>query len=284
MNGGSLRPYLKWAGGKRQLLDPIGRLVPSFEEYYEPFVGAGAVLFSLHPEKAVINDTNTELCMTYETVRDDVDGLIELLKNHSEMHRLRGGEYFYEVRAMDRDQNFRNIGKTERAARTIYLNKTCYNGLYRVNSDGYFNAPFGKYRNPSIFEEEVLRAVSEYLNKNDVKILNGDFSDAVEDALRGGGQRFVYFDPPYDSLHNSGFTGYQAGGFSRDDQIRLRDLMVKLTENGVKCLLSNAATEFIVTIYSEIPEFHIDYVEATRMINSVSTGRGKVPEVLVRNW
>ena len=282
MNGGTLRPYLKWAGGKRQLLEGIDRFVPPFTEYYEPFVGAGAVLFHLHPEKAVINDSNTQLCITYEAIRDDVDDVIGMLKQHVEGNRLRGAEYFYEVRGLDRDPvAFNRLSKAEKAARTIFLNKTCYNGLYRVNSKGCFNTPYGRYVNPSVYEEDVLRSVSDYLGSNDITILNGDFEDAMDPV---GGGAVVYFDPPYDSPGNEGFTGYQAGGFGRKDQIRLRDLMVDLTERGAKCLLSNAATDFIVSIYSEIPEFRIEYIEASRMINSVGTKRGKVPEVLVRNW
>ena len=282
MNGGTLRPYLKWAGGKRQLLDGIDRFVPPFTEYCEPFVGAGAVLFHLHPEKAIINDSNTQLCITYEAIRDDVDDVIDMLKQHVEGNRLRGAEYFYEVRGLDRDPvTFNRLSKAEKAARTIFLNKTCYNGLYRVNSKGCFNTPYGRYVNPSVYEEDILRSVSDYLGSNDITILNGDFEDATDPV---GGGAFVYFDPPYDSPRNEGFTGYQASGFGRKDQIRLRDLMVELTERGAKCLLSNAATDFIVSIYSEIPEFRIEYIEASRMINSVGTKRGKVPEVLVRNW
>ena len=195
MNGGTLRPYLKWAGGKRQLLEGIDRFVPPFTEYYEPFVGAGAVLFHLHPGKAVINDSNTQLCITYEAIRDDVDDVIDMLKQHVEGNRLRGAEYFYEVRGLDRDPvAFNNLSKAEKAARTIFLNKTCYNGLYRVNSKGCFNTPYGRYVNPSVYEEDVLRSVSDYLGSNDITILNGDFEDAV-DPVGGGGHSYTSTRP-----------------------------------------------------------------------------------------
>ena len=162
----------------------------------------------------------------------------------------------------------------------IYLNKTCYNGLYRVNSAGLFNTPYGNYKNPAICEKKVLRAVSRYLSENDVEILNGDFADAVSDACE---KDFVYFDPPYDRPTSTNFTEYHADGFDRNEQIRLRDTMLELTSRGVKCLLSNSSTDFIEELYS-CPEFKIDYVEANRMINSNASGRGRVQEILVRNW
>jgi DNA adenine methylase len=162
----------------------------------------------------------------------------------------------------------------------IYLNKTCYNGLYRVNSAGLFNTPYGRYKNPAICEAEVLRAVSKYLSEKNIRILNEDFETAVVDASQGD---FVYFDPPYDSPDLTNFTGYQANGFYRDEQIRLRDTMLELTERGVKCLLSNSSTDFINEIYN-CPEFKTEYVQAARMINSCADGRGSVQEVLVRNW
>jgi len=162
----------------------------------------------------------------------------------------------------------------------IYLNKTCFNGLYRVNSRGLFNVPYGDHRNPAIYDKDVLRAVSKYLSENDIAILNGDFTDAVSDATD---EDFIYFDPPYDSPDSTNFTGYQAKGFNRDEQIRLRDTMLSLTNRGVKCLLSNSSTDFIKDIYS-CPEFKIDFVEANRVINSNAKGRGKIQEILVRNW
>jgi len=273
-----IKPYLKWAGGKRQLTDEIAARVPRYNTYYEPFVGAGAILFHLQPNKAVINDLNEQLYYTYVSIRDNVDELIELLEKHQQKNT---SEYYYEIQEMDRSPSFAKMSEVDKAARLIYLNKTCYNGLYRVNSQGLLKAPYGRYKNPSICEKEVLKAISKYFNSHDIKILNGDFEASVEEAKRGD---FVYFDPPYDSPNCTNFTGYQADGFNHKQQLRLRDCMCDLTARGVKCLLSNAKTDFINSIYGEIPDFTIEYVEAKRPINSNRAGRGKVTEVLVRNW
>lgn len=273
-----IKPYLKWAGGKRQLANEIAARVPRYNVYYEPFVGAGAILFHLQPDKAVINDLNEQLYYTYISIRDNVDELIELLEEHQQRNIK---DYYYEIREMDRSPDFAKMSTVAKAARLIYLNKTCYNGLYRVNSQGLFNTPYGRYKNPAICEKEVLRAINKYFESSDIEILNGDFEAAVEGAKRGD---FVYFDPPYDSPNCTNFTGYQADGFDKDQQLRLRDCMCDLSDRGVRCLLSNAKTDFIDSIYGEIPSFTIEYVEAKRPINSNGAGRGKVTEVLVRNW
>lgn len=176
-----VRPYLKWAGGKRQLMPEIQRTIPRrYTTYYEPFVGAGALLFAIQPRRAVINDHNEQLIVTYMAIRDDVEALIALLKTHKENTSQ---EYFYEIRSLDRDaEAFAALSPVEKAARLIYLNKTCFNGLYRVNLQGLFNVPYGRYKNPAIFDEESLQAVSRYLNGNDVDILTGGF-------CRGGRRR-----------------------------------------------------------------------------------------------
>ena len=275
----SVKPYLKWAGGKRQLLPEIRKYIPaSFDLYVEPFVGAGAVLFDLQPGRAVINDANRQLIMTYEVIRDDVETLIAALKEHTAKNTK---EYYYTVREQDRDSAvFGRLSKTEKAARLIYLNKTCFNGLYRVNSQGLFNVPYGRYKNPAICEEETLRGIHEYFRNNEVVILNGDFAKAARMATPDS---FVYFDPPYHGADNSNFTGYQADGFPEAEQLRLRDVMKELTDQGVKCLLSNSDTEFIRKIYKD-KAFRVETVTASRTINSNTAGRGKVNEVLIRNW
>ena len=272
-----VRPYLKWAGGKRQLMPEIQRTIPRrYTTYYEPFVGAGALLFAIQPRRAVINDHNEQLIVTYMAIRDDVEALIALLKTHKENTSQ---EYFYEIRSLDRDaEAFAALSPVEKAARLIYLNKTCFNGLYRVNLQGLFNVPYGRYKNPAIFDEESLRAVSRYLNGNDVDILPGDFAAAVEGA---DGESFVYFDPPYHSKDNTNFTGYQAGGFGESEQIRLRDVYAELSGRGAKCLLSNADTPFIRELYRG---FTIKTVMASRAINANANGRGPVSEVLIKNW
>jgi DNA adenine methylase len=274
------QPFLKWAGGKRQLLPEIRKYVPKkINTYYEPFIGAGAVLFDLQPKKAVLNDINIELVNVYNIVKNNVDELIETLKKHENGN---DSDYFYAMRDLDRNkEEYSRLSPVEKAARMIYLNKTCFNGLFRVNSQGQFNVPFGKYKNPQIVNEIVLRAVHNYLSSNDVNIWNKDFSEVVENAKKGD---FVYFDPPYDPVSDtSSFTGYSLDGFKRDDQIRLRDFCVQLDKKGCKFLLSNSATDFIKEIYEE-KGFHIEIVSATRNINSVASKRGKIDEVLVMNY
>ncbi|MCM3799341.1 DNA adenine methylase [Caldibacillus thermoamylovorans] len=271
-----IQPFLKWAGGKRQLLPEIRKYVPKrMGTYYEPFLGGAAVLFDLQPKKAVINDINSELINTYLVIKNNVDELIEDLRKHENT-----SDYYYKIRDLDRDKNrFSKLSDVEKASRLIYLNKTCFNGLFRVNSQGQFNVPFGRYKNPNIVNEFVLRAVSHYLNNNEVKILNGDFADAVSSAKKGD---FVYLDSPYDPVsETASFTGYTLGGFSKDEQIRLRDLFVDLDKRGCKVLLSNSATDFIKDLYKD---YHIEIVSATRNINSIATKRGKIDEVLVMNY
>lgn len=270
-----LQPFLKWAGGKRQLLPEIRKYIPKkYNTYFEPFVGAGAVLLDLQPKKAVINDINTELINTYVVIRDNVDELIEDLKKHKNEK-----EYFYEIRDLDRKEEFKNLSLIERASRIIYLNKTCFNGLFRVNSQGHFNVPFGKYKNPQIVNEIVLRAVHHYLNSNEITIMNEDFEKAVSNAKKGD---FIYFDPPYDPVSDtSSFTGYSLYGFDKTDQERLKETFVELDKRGCYVLLSNSATDFIKDLYKD---FHIEIVPASRNINSIASRRGKVDEVLVMNY
>ena len=213
-------PIVKWVGGKRQLLNDIKKHLPDdFGEntrYYEPFIGGGAVLFHFQPRSAVINDTNEELVNLYRVIRDKANELIEKLGEYRNEE-----EFYYKVRAIDRDHElYKGLSDVERASRIIYLNKTCYNGLYRVNSSGEFNTPFGRYKKPNIVNEKKIRAISEYFNKSDIKIMNGDFETSL-DGIEDGA--FVYFDPPYDPVSPSAnFTGYTRGGFGREEQIRLK--------------------------------------------------------------
>ena len=278
----SLKPFVKWAGGKRQLLPEIRKYLPqdiSNRCYFEPFAGAGALLFDLKPNKGVINDLNSELILTYRVIKAHVGELIEALKIHQKQHNK---EYYYEVRALDRpsiDRSRVHFSDIAKAARLIYLNKTCYNGLYRVNSSGFFNVPLGRHKNLAICEEALLRAVSEYLNRADITILNTDFEEAV---CKSDGNSFVYFDPPYHTV-KTGFQAYQAQGFDESEQIRLRDVFLSLTERGIPCMLSNADTPFIRDLYHS-RDFRIISISTRRAINSDQTGRGNVKEVLVMNW
>jgi DNA adenine methylase len=274
-----IKPYLKWAGGKRQLLPEIRKYIPTqISTYYEPFLGAGAVLFDLQPHKAVVNDYNTQLVLTYSVVREHIDELIDVLRTHQQNNNE---EYYYQIRALDRNPaEFGKMSNVEKAARLIFLNKTCYNGLHRVNSQGLFNVPYGRYKKPIICEEPVLRAINRYFNNNEITICSGDFADVVQGAGSGS---FVYFDPPYHSRDKTNFTGYQANGFGEAQQLRLHDTYMELTARGIKCLLSNSDTEFIRQIFAH-KELDIITVQAKRAINSNSAGRGDVNEVLIKNW
>ncbi len=269
-------PIVKWVGGKRQLLPEIKKYVPKkMSTYYEPFVGGGAVLFDIQPSKAIINDINSELINLYQVVKDDVDALIEDLSKHKNE-----SEYFYEIRSLDRNPiSYKNLTNIERASRIHYLNKTCYNGLFRVNQAGQFNSPFGRYKNPNIENPIILRAVSKYFNEANIEFRNMDFEDAIKGIRKGA---FVYFDPPYDPVSDSAnFTGYAKGGFDRDEQIRLKKLCDRLSKRGVKFLLSNASTDFILELYKD---YEIEIIQAKRSINSNGGARGEVDEVLVRNY
>jgi DNA adenine methylase len=278
----NLQPFLKWAGGKRQLLPVLRQYLPeSFNRYFEPFVGAGALLFDLAPKVAFINDINSELINLYEIIRDDVHNLIELLTIHAENHKIYE-DYYYKVREWDRSDKINKLTKTERAARILYLNKTCFNGLYRVNSKGQFNVPKGRYKNPNIVNSEVLLAVSKYLNNNNIIITNDDFAKKVlAEAEKGD---FVYFDPPYYPVsQTSSFTSYASEGFGPDEQKRLRDVFVELSNRGCYVMLSNSYTEFIQDLYKEAGYKPIP-VKAARFINSKATSRGKIDEAVILSY
>jgi len=278
MTGNKLvRPFLKWAGGKRQLLPEIKKYVPKhYKTYYEPFLGGGAVLFELQPKNAVVNDSNSELINCYKVIIDALDDLFVDLKTHKNEE-----SYYYDLRERDRSVTYKDdYDAVKRASRIIYLNKTCYNGLFRVNSQGQFNVPFGRYKNPNILDEAVLRAANKYLTSNNVNILNTDFEEAVREAKKGD---FVYFDPPYDPVSSTAsFTGYDVNCFDKNEQKRLKEVFSELSHRGCKVLLSNAYTEFIIRLYSD--DYKIEKISATRAINSNALKRGRIPEILVRNY
>jgi DNA adenine methylase len=270
-----LKPFVKWAGGKRQIAKEISRLIPpDFNTYYEPFVGGGAILLTLQPPKAVINDFNPELMNVYKVIKDNVEELIEDLRRH-----INTEEYFYKTRELDRNGEFSKLTNLERASRIIYLNKTCYNGLFRVNNQGQFNVPFGNYKDPDFVNEHTLRAVNHYLNDNKVIFHNCDFEESLKGIKKGD---FVYFDPPYDPISDSSsFTGYTLNSFSRDEQVRLKETCDNLNNKGIRFLLSNSSTEFIKNLYRE---YQIVPIKAPRMINSIGDKRGRIEEYLIRNY
>ncbi len=271
-------PVLKWVGGKRQLLPEIKKRMPAkYTKYYEPFVGGGAVLFEIQPRKAVINDINEELINLYTVIKNNPDDLIKDLTKH-----VNEEEYFYRTRILDRDsKQYKEMSNVEKASRMHFLNKTCFNGLFRVNNAGQFNSPFGRYKNPNIVNEITIGAVSNYFNSADIDFKCGDFEESLKGIRKGA---FVYFDPPYAPISDtSNFTGYTKGGFDRSDQIRLKKLCDKLSSRGVKILISNSATEFILDLYKD-DKYKIDIIKAKRSINSNGKKRGEVNEVLVRNY
>jgi DNA adenine methylase len=260
------RPFLKWAGGKSQLIQQyIPHFPQQYQTYYEPFLGGGAIFFHLLPRRAVVTDINPALVNVYECVRDRVEDLIEVLQIHERSHCL---EHYYQTRSQHTGSNL------ERAARLIYLNKTCFNGLYRENAKGEFNVPMGKYKNPAVCQIELLRSVSQTLRT--VTIAIRPFDDVINHAQP---QDFVYFDPPYHPLSTtSNFTGYSRHSFTAADQERLRDVFVKLANRGVKVMLSNSDCPFVRELYQDFP---IHTISASRAINSNAQKRGKITEVLV---
>jgi DNA adenine methylase len=270
-----LQPFLKWAGGKRQLLSKLREQMPAkFKKYFEPFIGAGAVLFDLQPKHAYISDSNAELINCYRVIRDQPEELLKDIHKHKNT-----STYFYKIRGLDRLPEYENLSVVERASRIIFLNKTCYNGLFRVNKQGHFNAPFGYYPKPTLVEDIVIRAVSKYLQNKDIKIEAEDFGRACARARVGD---FVYLDPPYDPISDTAsFTGYNLDKFDREEQRRLKAVVDDLTRRNCKVLVSNSATEFIKDLYAGYKMVH---VEANRNINSVGTGRGKIKEILIRNY
>jgi len=271
-----IAPVVKWAGGKRQLVSTLAALLPSkIQAWCEPFAGGAALLFALQPCRAWLNDVNQDLMRVYRVIQHDVEKLIEALEKHQNTP-----DYFYTIREQDRNrQAYSALSDVEKAARLIYLNKTCYNGLFRVNSAGEFNTPFGYYKNPNIANAATLRAVSEYFNRSNIVFSSSDYGEILEAVNK---DFFIYLDPPYDPVSDTAsFTGYAKGGFTRTDQIRLREQCDTLTRRGVRFMLSNSDTAFIREQYAS---YRIESVQAKRFINSNSHRRGDVGEVVVMNY
>ena len=272
------RPFVKWAGGKRQILDKLKKYVPvEYNTYYEPFVGGGALLFELAPRHAVINDLNKELMNTYKVLCDEekFKKMCRVLNNYEANH---SEEFYYEIRNKDRSKNtYNKLSDYTRAARTIYLNKACFNGLYRVNSKGEFNVPYGKKTKVNTYDGNNLITVSNYLTMNDIKILNVDYKEALKTAKKGD---FVYIDPPYDSDEHI-FTNYTENGFNKDCQKELAFVFKELSDKGVFVMLSNYNTTLIQELYKD---YHIHLIEAKRSINADAKKRGRVFEVIITNY
>ena len=273
----SPRPFLKWAGGKSQLIPQYLPYFPTYQNYYEPFVGGGAIFFHLQPERSFLIDINIELVNVYRCVRDQLEELVAKLEEHRERH---SPEHYYQVRSQlsTSDDWFFQGNDLDRAARLIYLNKTCFNGLYRENSKGHFNVPIGSYKNPSIYDPEALEAASIALRSS--RIEYGSFDMVLQYAKSA--DDFVYFDPPYYPISKtSSFTAYNRYSFDEDKQVLLRDVFAQLSDRGVKVMLSNSDCPFVRDLYQD---FNIHTIYATRNINSNPEKRGKITEVLVTSY
>ena len=275
-------PFVKWAGGKARLLSQLAPYFPDrFGRYFEPFVGGGAVFFHLFrhgrlaDRESMLIDSLEELINCYRAIQTRVEDLITELKRH-EPHKG-DKEYYYAVRAWDRAPSYAQRDEIERAARFIFLNRTCYNGLYRVNRSGKFNVPVGRHRNPNICPADKLRAVSEALQG--VALVAGDFAHCLETAAAGD---FIYLDPPYDPLTDTAnFTSYTSDDFGEADQRRLADLFRELDRRGCQVMLSNSSTDFIRELYGGYEQVE---VQAIRAINNKGNARGPIPELLVMNY
>lgn len=266
-----LKPFIKWAGGKRQILDQIVPHFPTeFDHYFEPFLGGGAVLLHLQPAKASVSDVNAEIINAFQMIKDKPQALIKKIKS------MKNNETnFYKIRK----QKPSKLSSLARAARFIYLNKTCFNGLYRENSKGEFNVPFGHMKNATILDPVNALALSKYLNQNDIKFTCADYRQILLQAKAGD---FVYFDSPYYPLTKTSFTKYFKTDFSQKDHQDLAEVFKTLTDRGVKVLMSNSNTKFIKNLYKG---FTIIEVEARRSINSQGKGRKKAKiEVLIKNY
>ncbi len=274
------QPFIKWVGGKRGLLNQLLEKFPkNFKNYHEPFLGGGAVFFELYSKgllkdkKIYLSDINFELINAYIVVKNSP---FELIKNLEKFKVKHNKEFYYKVREQDRDINFKKLNKIDKATRFIYLNKTCFNGLYRVNKKGYFNTPIGSYKNPNIADRDVILNASEALQN--ATILNISFNETLNNINKND---LVYFDPPYYPLNNtSNFTSYSEFDFLEDKQKELFKLFKKLKQKDCYILHSNSDTNFIKNIYQE---YDINIIQANRFINSKGNGRGKINEVLIRS-
>lgn len=273
------KPFVKWAGGKRQIIDKLQKLVPlEYNTYYEPFVGGGALLFELSPKQAVINDSNKELMNVYKTISTD-KGYEETLKLLNTYEKKHNEKFFYQIRNLDKDKmKFEKLSNVERAARTIYLNKACFNGLYRVNRKGEFNVPFNKKLKINTYDGQNMTLAYVYFQTNKITMLNTDFEEAVKDVKKGD---FIYFDPPYDSENDDTFNSYTEDGFGKEEQIRLARVYKNLSDRGCYVMLSNHNTTLINELYKD---YNIHVITAKRNINSKGSKRGNVEEVIITNY
>lgn len=267
------QPFIKWVGGKRQLISELKSfLPPKYNRYFEPFIGGGALFFSLEHKNCFISDYNHELTNLYEIIKEKPNKLIEDLKKHKNTE-----DYYYKTRALDRDNNvYKKLSKVQRASRFLYLNKTGFNGLYRVNKKGQNNVPYGRYKNPKWIDEDNLKSCSKLLSNTQIE--TGDFEIIKKHIQKGD---LVYFDPPYAPLNENSFTSYTKSGFDVEMQERLKLLCDYIDSIGAYFMLSNSYTDYIRELYKE---YEIKTVMANRAINCKATGRGKIKEIVVLNY
>ena len=269
-----VKPFIKWAGGKRRTLNQLLFFMPDkISSFVEPFVGSGCVYFALNAPKSIINDTNEELINTYIQIRDNLDELKTLLRSYPY-----DKDFFLKIRALDRDPDFLSLPKVQRAARFIYLIKTCFNGLYRVNSKNYFNTPFGKYTDPKICDDEVLDAAHNYMHKNKTDIRCGHFYDLLDDI---DSDAFVYLDPPYFPIAEKSFTSYQPNQWTEENDYELFEFCKELDKRGIRFMLSNSTAPFIIDLYKN---FEMEMINATRSINASGSTRGQIKEIIITNY
>lgn len=284
-----MKPFVKWAGGKRQILKYIRGFIDNSHEdnnndftYIEPFLGGGAVFFDLQHDKAIINDLNSDLINAYEIIKsDDYIKLIKSLKEIDKQYRENPDEFYYDKRAEDRNDGWPNdYDRVHRAARMIFLNRTCYNGLYRVNNKGQFNTPIGRYANPLICDEENLCKIHEYLSSNDIKIFNESYEKVIAMAKEND---IIYIDPPYDYEDDDGFTKYQMNGFTFEDFKTLKTHCDRVLERGAYVIISNNATARVVALFDD-PKYKVYYdsnkLNTKRMINSNVNDRNTGKEII----
>ena len=271
-----ITPVLKWAGGKRQLLPELIPLIPDdYGRYYEPFLGAGAVLFELQPHKAIVNDTNCELINVYNVIKSEPEELISLLRKYDKKH---DGSFYYMIRNLDREkEKFELLSEVEKAARTVYLNRTCYNGLYRVNRSGCFNTPIGRNSSIQIVNEKSIRSIHEYLNKHDVKILCGDYKTAIKGIRKTD---FVFIDPPYYPVGKDYFNRYDCDIFGVQEQEYLKETCDRLNQRGIRFIQTNSNCKEIRELYKE---YRLIEVDVRRSINAKVEGR-KDKELIILNY
>ena len=273
-----IKPFVKWVGGKRQLIPHIEKRLPKkFNNYFEPFVGGGALFMHLKRENTVINDFSEELTNVYKQVKTNSRKLMKKLDELEENHKLNPEEYYYKVREMDRHEEWSEVNKLFKAARFIYLNKTCFNGLYRVNKSGYFNVPFNKKETVNTYEKENIVNLSRFLRNGKVKIMTGDFEKSVKNAKKGD---FIFFDPPYDVLKKDTFESYTKEGFGVEGQKRLANLFKELDKKGCYVMLTNHNTELINELYKG---YNIDVISVKRMVNADAKNRVGV-ETIIYNY